>query len=115
VRKRELEAGLQELPDVWSTDVLGLLDLDDTKNVDRPETGAVSGSHVLVDGLHRSRAGEFPEFLVHVVRARARIISEPDTKVLDLERFLLVDNIDTDDFTAGFLNFFQLSEEVPES
>ena len=48
-------------------------------------------SHVLVKGLDGVGAGELTELLVHVVRAGARVVADPDTKVLDLERLLFVD------------------------
>jgi len=59
--------------------------------VNRSEPGAVAGSHVLVHGLDGVRPGHFTVLLVHVVGAGARVVSDPDTKVLDLERVLLVD------------------------
>ena len=58
--------------------------------VDRPETRTVAGSHVLVERLDGVRTAELTELLVHVVRARARVVADPDTEVLDLERLLLV-------------------------
>ena len=60
-------------------------------DVDRPEACTVAGSHVLVERLDSVGAGELTELLVHVVGSRAGVVSEPDTKVLDLERLLLVD------------------------
>ena len=55
------------------------------------ETGTVTGSHVLVQCLDSIRASELPELLVHVVGARARVIAQPDTEVLDLQWALLAD------------------------
>ena len=60
-------------------------------DVDRPEAGTVAGSHVLVERLDSIGAGKLTELLVHVVGSRARVVSEPDAEVLDLERLLLVD------------------------
>ena len=62
-----------------------------TTHVDRPETGTVTSSHVLVEGLDGIRTTEFTELLVHVVGSRARVVAEPDTEVLDFQRLLLVD------------------------
>ena len=59
--------------------------------MDRAEAGAVAGSHVLVEALDCRGTGELAVFLVHVVRARARIVANPDTEVLDLQGLLLVD------------------------
>ena len=55
------------------------------------ETGAVSGSHVLVESLNGICSGHLTVLLVHVVSSGAGVVSNPDTKVLDLERALLVD------------------------
>ena len=59
--------------------------------VDRPETRAVAGSHVLVERLDGIRTAELTELLVHVVRSGTRVVTEPDAEVLDLQRLLLVD------------------------
>ena len=59
--------------------------------VDRPETSTVAGSHVLVETLDGVGAGEVTELLVHLVGAGARVVANPDAKVLDFERLLLVD------------------------
>ena len=49
----------------------------------------MAGSHVLVQSLNGSSSGEFSVLLVHVVGAGSRVISDPDTEVLDLKRLLL--------------------------
>jgi hypothetical protein len=59
--------------------------------VDRPESGTVASGHVLVQALDSINTAELTELLVHVVGARARVVSEPDTEVLDLQGLLLVD------------------------
>ncbi len=59
--------------------------------MDGAETGAVTGSHILVKGLYGVGAGHLTVLLVHVVGTRARIVADPDTEVLDLEWVLLVD------------------------
>ena len=97
-------------------------------------------SHILVEALDSIGTSEFTELLVHVVCTRTRIVAEPDTEVLDLQRLLFMDlklrrierrlvsshsachlngckgqqrddthNIDTKDFTAGFLDFLELT------
>jgi hypothetical protein len=71
VREREFEVLGQELLDVWSLNVVGLLELNNLEDlyaksvssttnwchlgssyVDGPEAGAMSGSHVLVQSLN---------------------------------------------------------------
>lgn len=59
--------------------------------MDRPETGTMPGCHILVEALDSISTGELAELLVHVVCTRARVISEPDAEVLNLQRFLFVD------------------------
>ena len=115
VGQRELETRFKELFDVWTADVVGLLDLNyaenllhvvkaDTENlsvikkckrlkathVNRPEASAMPGSHILVQALDGISPGEFTILLVHIMGSRTRVISEPDAKILDFERFLFV-------------------------
>lgn len=59
--------------------------------MNRAETGTVTSSHVLVEGLNGLSPAHLAELLVHVVGAGARVVAEPDTEVLDLERALLID------------------------
>lgn len=59
--------------------------------MDGPEAGTVAGSHVGVEGLDGVDSGQLTVLLVHVVRTRAGVVSEPDTEVLDLLGVLLVD------------------------
>ena len=108
--KGELEVGGEQLLNVGAANILGLLNLNDTEDlnrmkeirqnserrgkytyVDRPEAGTVTGSHVLVHALDSIGAGELTVLLVHVVGTGSRVVSEPDTKVLDFQRLLLVD------------------------
>jgi hypothetical protein len=49
------------------------------------------GRHILVERLDSSRTGELTILLVHIVCSRARIVANPDTKVLDLQWPLLRD------------------------
>ena len=91
MRQGELEVLGQKLLDVGATDVLGLLDLNDLEDVDRPEAGTVTGGHVLVEGLDGVGAGHLTVLTVHVVGTGARVVADPDANVLDLEGVLLVD------------------------
>ena len=93
MRQGELEVLGQKLLDVGAADVLGLLNLNDLEDVDRPEAGTVTGGHVLVEGLDGVGAGHLTVLTVHVVSAGAGVVADPDANVLDLERVLLVDLI----------------------
>ncbi len=90
VGQGELETGNQDLLDVGATDI-SVGDLGDADDLDGAGAGAVAGSHVRVAGLNGSVAGQLTVLLVHVVGAGARVVTDPDTEVLDLERLLLVD------------------------
>jgi hypothetical protein len=90
VGKREGELGGKELLDVRTTNI-GVRDLGNTDDLDRSEASTVTGSHVLVAGNDSFAAGHLTVLLVHVVSARARVVTEPDAVVLDLLRTLLVD------------------------
>lgn len=59
--------------------------------MDRPEAGAVAGSHVGIQGLDGIRPRHLTVLLVHVVGARPRVVAEPDAEVLDLQGMLLMD------------------------
>ena len=65
------------------------MEVENDTYVDGPETGTMPRSHILVEALHSIDSAEFTELLVHVVCAGTRIVSEPDTKVLDFQGFLL--------------------------
>ena len=50
----------------------------------------MSRGHVLVHGLDGVGSRHVPVLLVHVVRARSRVVTNPDAKVLDLQWALLM-------------------------
>lgn len=52
VRKRKFQVLGEELLDVWAANVIGLLNLNDLEDMNRPETSTVPGSHVLVESLN---------------------------------------------------------------
>lgn len=60
-------------------------------HMDRPETGTVASRHVLIKRFDGVRASELTEFLVHIVRSRARIVTNPYAKILHFQGFLFVD------------------------
>jgi hypothetical protein len=104
--------------------------------LDRPETGAVTGSHILVESVDGGNAGHLTVLLVHVVGAGARVVADPDTEVLDLLGALLGDLgcisacsvfpsahvgcvfathlVQGDDLAVRLLDLAELAEEVPE-
>jgi len=115
VGEGETEFGLDELFDVRPAEVGNLLDLLDTEDVDGPEAGTMPGSHILVQGVYSSGAGEFANLLVHVVRSRTRVITNPDAKVFNFQRLGLGDNVNGNDLAAGLLCLVELAKEIPET
>lgn len=113
--ERELESGLEELLDVRPPDVILLLNLGNTEDLNIPESGTVSGSHVLVHSLDGLGTGKSTELLDHVVGTRSRVVSEPDSEVLNLKRLLLVDDVEGNDLTVSLLGLLQLTKVVPVS
>lgn len=51
----------------------------------------MTGGHILVESIDGGASGHLAVLLVHVVGAGARVVADPDTKVLDLLRALLAD------------------------
>lgn len=68
---------------------------------------------ILTASLDGVSTGDLTELLVHIVSSRARIITKPDTKVLNLQGLLLQNLRDGNNFTGGLLNLLKLAEEVP--
>lgn len=94
----------------------------------------MSSSHILVQSIHRVCPRQLPVFLVHVVGAGTRIVSNPDAEILHSRRSLLMDlsatssaasfvnvffimsyHVECDDLSVRLLDLLQLHEEVPES
>ena len=139
VRKRELDVGVVELGDVGSLAVLGS-DLLQVNNLDASSTSSVATSHIhvwervsngfitletdppckggggsltkLVDG---SNTGGITELLVQVVGSRSAVVSDEDTVVLHNLRSLLVDLVDSENFTSGLLHLVVFTQEIPEA
>jgi hypothetical protein len=60
-------------------------------DLDVTEARAMTSSHILITSTHSFHTGHTTVFLVHVVGAGARVVTKPDTKVLDLFRALFKD------------------------
>lgn len=100
--------------------------------MDRPEASSVARGHVGVKRLNGVGAGHFPVLLVHVVGTGARVVSQPDSEILDLLGVLLVDlrqncechsgnvsfgstyGLDTDYFASCLLDLSETAQEIPE-
>lgn len=75
----------------------------------------MAGSHVTVALSDCTTDCQVAVFTVHVVCSRARIITQPDAEVLDLQRRLLVLALDGDNLASCLLEFAQLTQEIPET
>ena len=51
----------------------------------------MAGGHVLVQAPDGVNTAELTELLVHVVGTATRVVTDPDTEVLDLQGLLLLD------------------------
>lgn len=51
----------------------------------------MTGGHILVESIDSGNTGELTVLLVHVVGSGARVVTDPNTEVLDLLGALLVD------------------------
>lgn len=65
-----------------------------------------------LDGIS---ARELAVLLVHVVGSRTRIVTDPDTKVLNLHGLLLENLVAGDNLTSGLLDLLHLLQEVEET
>merc|ERR550514_1206347 len=91
--------------------IRNLLSLDD---LDRLSLATMTTSHLAVHGSDGVSETQRTVFLVHIVSARTGIVTEPNTKVLNLFRFLLADLGDGKDFTTGLLGLTDFLHEVPK-
>ena len=94
--------------------------------MNRTESSTVSSSHVLIQRCYSQRAWHVSVFLVHIVGSRTRIVSEPNTIVLNsqwsflwnlslIPRFYALYLVDSYNFPTCFLDFSSLFQEIPET
>jgi len=112
-RKRELDLGIVELLGGGATAFVGshLFHLDD---LDRSSSSPVPSAHVTVALRHPSGGSQVTVFTVHVVGTGARVVSQPDSKVLDGGGPLLVDLLAMDYLADGLLDLLQTIQIVPK-
>jgi len=67
VREGEFQVAADQLLDVWSLDVAGVLELDDFEDVNAPKSGTMSGRQILIQSVHSVRSAHLSVLLVHVV------------------------------------------------
>lgn len=86
-----------------------------TSYLDSVGTGTVTGSHIAVALGDGGSDSQVTVLAVHVVGAGTRIVTQPDAKVLDLQRGPLGDLLAGHDLSGGLLELVQLAQEVPET
>jgi hypothetical protein len=59
--------------------------------MNRPESSAVAGCHILVECFDCIGPGHLAVFFVHVVRAGAGVVTDPDAEVLNFHGAFLMD------------------------
>lgn len=76
---------------------------------------SVATRHLCVDLGNGAILSEVPHLLVHVVGASAAVIAEPDTKVFDVCRPLLLNLSNLQNFAVGLFDLSQLAQQIPET
>lgn len=105
----------QELFDVVTFDIRSFFQFNDLQDVDRSKSGSVSGSQIFVQTFNSTGSGNISVFFVHIVGTRSGVVSDPDTKVLDVSWVSFLDDVNRNNFTRSLLDFVQLLQEVPVS
>lgn len=110
----EVDLGIVELQGVVAA-ALSSGDNGGANNLDVSSAGAMARCHFSVHLINGSGEGGRTVLLVHVVRSRARIISNPDAKVLDNVGVLLEDLMHFQALTVGTLDLLHAGQVVPEA
>jgi len=113
VRKGELNILLGKLHAVGPLQV-GSLDSGCPDDLNGPWACAVAPSHLVVQLRDGAGESEVTELAVHVVRARAGRVTEPDAIVLHSAGVLLMKFDTVKDLASGLLHLAELVEVVPE-
>ena len=113
VGQRELDLGVVELFDVGSSALAGGHFLN-SHDLNSCCPGSVGSTHIPIALSDSSSCCEVSVFTVHVVVTTSRHVSQPDTDVLDLHRFLLRNLLNLNNLSNGPLHLLQLTHKVPE-
>ncbi len=114
VRQWELDLGVMELLDVWTSALLGWYCLH-LHDLDTRSPCSVTGTHVTVALCDSTSSGQITVLSVHVVRSTPWVVSKPDAEILDLCWLGLIDLPTGDNFPFGLLDFLQFLDEVPKA
>ena len=113
MREREPDVLLGKLSSIGPPKFTGT-DRSSADDLDRPRTTTVTSSHLVIKLRHGSSELQVTVLAVHVVGSGARVVTEPDSVVLDGAGVLL-DKLDAvKNLTSGLLHLTELTHEVPE-
>jgi len=112
VRQRELDPAVHKLLEVLGSQ-LGCLDDLHLHDLDRAGSCAMTCTHVTVALGNGAGSRQVAILAVHVVRAAARVVAQPDAKVLNGRRSLLVHLLTEEDLALSLLNLSQHGRKVP--
>jgi len=112
VRQRELDLAVHKLLEVLGSE-LGRLNHLHLHDLDGAGSRAVTGTHVTVALGDGAGGSQVAVLAVHVVGATARVVAQPDAKVLDRRRSLLVHLLAQQNLSLGLLHFPQHGGKVP--
>ena len=113
-RQRELDLGIVHLLDS-STSGLASGNWLNSDDLNAVSSSTMTSSHIPIALGDSSRDGQVTVFTVHVMSSGTRVITKPDTEVLNLQGLLFPDLFNADNFASGFLELPQLTQKVPKS
>lgn len=76
--------------------------------MDGVSAGSVTGTHVPVALSHSTADAQVAVLPVHVVHSGTRLVTQPDTKVLDLDRALFWDFLKGKNYFYIYLRIFKV-------
>lgn len=83
--------------------------------LDWMSTSTMASAHITVTLCNSITNSQITIFTIHIVCAGTWIVTQPDTEILDFGWWSFVYLFQWNDFTRRLLEFFQLSQEIPET
>jgi len=96
---------------------LGVLRGDDpgADNLDRAKASTMATRHLGVELVHGAREGQVTVLAVHIMRAGAGVVLDPDGVVLDDAGVAFHQLVNVQNLARGLLHLVHLVQEVPET
>jgi len=105
---------VNHLFDLWTSNFAGFNSFN-FQNLNGRSTCTMPSSHITVTLSNSTADSNISVFSVHVVGSTSRVVSQPNSKVLDWAWVLLRDLWASNNLTDSFLQFLVQGHEVPES